>query len=83
MVVFSPQRRTQGAFDKLFKGRVIYHTNPTWTSEALVMPSGKLLSFKCPTKSLISDPTPTWLVSESYKIKDNATGTTIIELSIN
>lgn len=83
MVVFTPQHRTQGAFDKLFKGRVIYHTNPTWTSEALVMPSGKLLSFKCPTKSLISDPTPTWLVSESYKIKDNATGTTIIELSIN
>lgn len=84
MIVFTPDAtKHQGFLNRLFTGAILYHTNTAWPCEAAITPSGKNnMRFHSQSGRLISDPMPTWIAGESYKIIDTDTGKKIIEITI-
>jgi hypothetical protein len=83
MVVLSPRSQVQGWFDKLWRGRVIYHINAAWPCEVEITPAGKNMRFRCPSGQLISDPSPLLTRGEAYKIINTSDSTSKIDININ
>jgi hypothetical protein len=83
MVVLSPRTQTQGWFDKLWRGRIIYHANAAWPCEVEITPAGKNMRFRCPSGQLISDPSPLLTRGETYKIINTTDSTSTIDININ
>ncbi len=64
----------QGALNRLFTGRVLYHANPAWPCEAELTPSGrKNMRFRSSSGRLISDPSSIWVPhqDQTYRILDS------------
>jgi hypothetical protein len=83
MVVLSPRSQAQGWFDKLWRGRIIYHANATWPCEVEITPAGKNMRFRCQSGQLISDPSPLLTRGGTYKIINPSNNTSKIEININ
>ncbi|MCM1505074.1 MAG: VWA domain-containing protein [Muribaculum sp.] len=81
-VVFCSTAKKQGWFDKIWKGKILYHINPQWTSLATVTPSGRNMRFHCPSNNLISDPSPIWTRGSEYSVLNPQSPTTKIKISI-
>ena len=75
-VVFTPNpTKSQGFFNRLFTGRILYHPNGAWPVDCELTPSGRYgMRFRCATGRLVSDPSPIWMPNESYKILDSENG---------
>lgn len=82
-VVMGPRKKEQGAFDKIWRGKILYHSNPEWSSEVEITPSGKNMRFRCPTGELISDPAPLWTAGCNYKVLSANNPSKKIEIIIN
>lgn len=83
MVVLGPTKKKQSWFDRIWKGKVIYHANSCWLSEVEITPSGKNMRFRCPSNQLISDPNPLWTRGANFKIFNPADNSQKIEININ
>jgi hypothetical protein len=83
MVILGPRVKTQSWFDKVWKGKIVYHTNPIWPCEIEVRPSGKHMRFRCPSNQLISDPNPIWTIGNNYKILNSSDNSFKIDININ
>lgn len=82
-VVIGPVKKEQGAFDKIWRGKIFYHCNPEWSSEVEIVPSGKNMRFRCQGGGLISDPAPLWTAGNSYNVIDPNNKSKKIEILIN
>lgn len=83
MVVLCPNAKPQGWFDRLWRGKILYHKNPSWPCAVEITPSGKNMRFRCPSGQLISDPTPSWTKNCEYKILDPSSPTLKFDININ
>lgn len=82
-IVMSSRKKEQGAFDKIWRGKILYHCNTEWTSEVEIVPSGKSMRFRCPSGELISDPDPLWTAGGTYKVINPNAPSKKIEININ
>ncbi|MDE6021961.1 MAG: hypothetical protein K2G13_00510, partial [Muribaculaceae bacterium] len=82
-VVMSSRKREQGIFDKIWRGKILYHFNPEWSSEVEIVPSGKNMRFRCQSGEWISDPAPLWTVGNVYKVISTNDSSKKIEILIN
>ncbi len=83
MVVIGPKANPQGWFDRLWRGKILYHVNPLWPCLIEITPSGKNMRFRCPSGELISDPTPIWTRNCEYKVFDPGAPSTKFDININ
>lgn len=84
-IILGSRSGKQSGLDKIFKGKILYHVNPAWPSEIVITPGSKRsMRYSSPDGRLISDPMPTWMTGESYRILDTADGNRkIIEIQIS
>lgn len=83
LIVLSPKRHQQSLWDKLWKGQILYHTNTAWPCDVEITPSGKNMRFRCPSMTLICEPSPLLTRSSSYKILNPADSSAKFEININ
>lgn len=83
LVLFTPHARKQGMFDRIWKGKILYHTNPAWQNEAGIYPSGKNMRFRCESGSLVCDPSPLLMKQSDYKIISTNDPSFKIDININ
>ena len=83
MIVFSPQAKSQNIWDKTWKGKILYHTNPTWTSVVEVSPSGKNMRFRSLSNTLVCSPQPLLMKGSAYTITDTSNPNSTIIININ
>jgi hypothetical protein len=81
-VVLGNKAKKQGLFDKVWRGRVIYHANAVWPCDVEITPTGKNMRFRCPSGQLISDPSPLLRRGEVYKFV-NTSDNSKIDININ
>ncbi|MDE6301491.1 MAG: VWA domain-containing protein [Muribaculaceae bacterium] len=82
-VVFSAQNRTQSLFDRLWRGKILYHTNGAWPCEAQLTPAGTSMRFRCPSGALVCDPSPVLTRGMTFKILDVNNPSFKIDLNLN
>jgi len=83
LVIFSPITRKQSLFNRIWKGKILYHTNQTWPYNVEVSPTGKNMRFRCPTGQLISDPDSIWTRGNDYTIKQANNNSKTIKINIS
>ena len=82
-IVMSDRARTQGFFDKLWRGKILYHKNPVWPSDVEITPSGRNMRFSCQSNKLICTPQPLLMRGSSYEITDTADPSFKIIINVN
>lgn len=82
-IVLSSRNQRQGTFDKLWKGKILYHTNPNWANDVEITPSGKNMRIRCSSNTLICSPQPLLMRGESYEITDISNSAFKITININ
>lgn len=82
-IVFTSKSQTQGFFDKLWKGKILYHVNPIWPSDIEITPSGKNMRFRTFSNTLICTPQPLLMRGLSYEITDTKNPSFKIVINVN
>ena len=82
-IVFTSKSQTQRLFDKIWRGRILYHINPSWPSDVEITPSGKNMRFRSLINTLICSPQPLLIRGETYEIIDPENKSTKIVININ
>ncbi len=83
LVVMTAHQQKQGFFDRIWKGKILYHVHLEWVSDVEITPSGKNMRFRCASGQLICDPTPVLTCGSSYKIIDKTNTNSKIDVTIN
>lgn len=82
-IVFTPVPIRQSAINRIFMGKIVYHTESAWPCTAEVTPSAKgRMRFACPSGKLLSIPA-TWQKGMTYEIIEKNNQSTKIEITIN
>ncbi len=82
-IVLTSKTLKQGFFDKIWKGKILYHTNPNWANDVEITPSGKNMRFGSSSNTLICSPQPLLMRGESYEITDTSNLAFKITININ
>lgn len=82
-IVLTSKSQTQGFFDRLWKGKILYHVNPIWTKDIEITPSGKNMRFRSLSNSLICSPQPLLMRGASYEITDTENPSFKIVINVN
>jgi len=83
LIVMGPKAHNQDLFDKIWKGKILYHTNSVWPCDVEISPSGKNMRFRCPSGMLICDPAPLLMRGSTYKIINTNDSSSKLEININ
>lgn len=77
MVVITPTPKKQGWFDRIMKGKIIFHVNNLWPAEVIITPSGKNMRFRCPSNTLTITPSLLLTRGNNYTIQSSENKTKI------
>lgn len=82
-IILTAKSQKQGLFDKIWRGEILYHINPQWTTDVEITPSGKNMRFRNMSNSLICSPQPLLMRGSSYEITDSENPSFKIIINVN